>query len=110
MADADERDDGGGFHEIEMSARAAQQRPRAVTKRRCRAERDERVHVGTADFELPAMRRDKIARRQKFARFRPARMTSIETTASFQGQKIHSPIINAAVMTTPRSKLICQPD
>ena len=53
MARADERNDGGGFHEIKMSACAAQQSPRAVTKRRGRAERDERVHVGTADFELP---------------------------------------------------------
>src|SRR5208282_202734 len=53
VTSADECDDGGGFHEIKMPACAAQQSPRAVTKRRGRAERDKRVHVGTADFELP---------------------------------------------------------
>ena len=52
VAEADERDDGGGFHEIEMAAHAAQQRPRAVAKRGRRTERDERVHVRAADFEL----------------------------------------------------------
>ena len=52
MAGADERDDGGGLHEIKMPARAAEQRPRAVAERRRGAERDQRVHVGTADLEL----------------------------------------------------------
>ncbi len=53
MADTDERDDGCSFHEIDVPALSAEQRPRAVAKRRRRAERDERVHIRAADFELP---------------------------------------------------------
>src|SRR5690242_17674626 len=53
VTNADQGNDGGGFHEIEMAARVRQQRPRAVTKRGCRAERDQRVHVRLADLDLP---------------------------------------------------------
>jgi hypothetical protein len=53
VADTDERDDGGSFHEIDVPALSAEQRPRAVAKRRRRAERDERIHIRAADFELP---------------------------------------------------------
>ena len=52
VAKTDKRNDGGGFHEIEMTISAAEQRPRAVAKRGCGTERDERVHVRVADFEL----------------------------------------------------------
>jgi hypothetical protein len=63
VTEADERDDRGGLHEINVAARAAEQRPGAVAERGRGTERDERVHVGAADFEL-ATRRDKIARRK----------------------------------------------
>src|ERR1017187_2030820 len=53
VAGADKRNDGGGFHEINVSARAAEQSPSAVTKRGRGTERDERVHVGAANFDLP---------------------------------------------------------
>ena len=52
VAEADERDDGGGFHEINMAAHTTKQRPCAVAKRGRRTEGDERVHVRAADFEL----------------------------------------------------------
>src|SRR5438046_7432260 len=53
MSQADERDDGRGFHEINVPALSAEQRPSAVAKRRRRTERDERVHVRAANLELP---------------------------------------------------------
>src|SRR6266567_867818 len=53
MADADERDDGRGFHEINVPGLSAEQCPRAIAKRRRRAEGDERVHVRAANLELP---------------------------------------------------------
>ena len=52
MTRADERDDGGGFHEINVPARAAEQSPGTIAERGRRAEGDEGVHVGAADFEL----------------------------------------------------------
>src|SRR5262245_42819802 len=52
MAEADERDDGGGLHEIEVTAEAAEQRPCAIPERSGGAERHQQVHVCTAGFEL----------------------------------------------------------
>src|SRR5215469_2469694 len=53
MAEADERDNGRGLHEIEMLVRAAQERPGAVAERSRGTERDQGIHVRTAGFQLP---------------------------------------------------------
>ncbi len=52
VAHADQRDDGGRFHEIEMSARAGEERPNAVAEGRRRTQRHQRVHVRPAQFQL----------------------------------------------------------
>src|SRR5437016_14399334 len=52
MARADERDDGGGLHEIEMTWPAAEESPDAVAERGGGTQRHERVHVRSAALEL----------------------------------------------------------
>src|SRR5262249_41850543 len=52
MAEAHQRDDGGRFHEVEMARRAGEKSPRAVAEGRGAAQGYERIHVGTANFEL----------------------------------------------------------
>ncbi len=53
MAEADDRDDGGGFHKVEMPAMSAQERPNAVGVSRGGAERNQGVHIGLPALELP---------------------------------------------------------
>src|SRR5687767_9546221 len=50
MPHADERDDRGGLHEIQV--RVLEERPYAVGVGSGGAERNQRVHVGTAHLEL----------------------------------------------------------
>ena len=52
MPGADERNDRGGLHEINVAASAAEQSPRAVRKGGRRAQRHQRVHVRAANLEL----------------------------------------------------------
>ena len=52
MPQADERDDGGRLHEIDVAGRMAEQHPCAIGKSRRRAQRHEGVHVRAARFEL----------------------------------------------------------
>lgn len=53
MAEADEADDGGGFHEVEMAAVSREEGPCAIAEGRGGTEGDEEVHVGAAGFQLP---------------------------------------------------------
>ena len=52
MPYADQGDDRGGFHEIEMSAEAAEQRPNAIDEGGGGTERDQGVHVRVSDLQL----------------------------------------------------------
>src|ERR1019366_7929092 len=52
MPQADESDNRGGFHEIDVATETAKQSPRAISESGGRAERHEGVHVGATDFEL----------------------------------------------------------
>src|SRR5690242_14180910 len=52
MPGADQRDDRGRLHEVEVPMPAGEQAPQAEAERRAGAERDERVHVRAAAFEL----------------------------------------------------------
>lgn len=52
MPQADERDNRGGLHEIEVAAETSEQGPRAVGEGGGGAQRDKGVHVGAANLEL----------------------------------------------------------
>src|ERR1039458_10573598 len=52
MPQADESDNRGGFHEIDVATETAKQSPRAISESGTRSQRHEGVHVGATDFDL----------------------------------------------------------
>src|ERR1035438_6498511 len=104
MPQADESDNRGGFHEIDVATETAKQSPCAISESGGRAERHEGVHVGATDLELvPCAAIEARAsedlhyagQRQRNQGVRPSPNT-------------HSPNMSDAVPRAPTQRLSCQ--